>query len=136
MKMPDFAKIFSFSKKESSVIKNSALTKTLSSNPSLRKSFENNPQLFKTMSNLQKDEAVIEMMKSLEKSPSMNKLKTVLNKNPSALTQENVKKLGAAVLKPSRKIDQGTLFACGLMLVLLILVGAITIAVTTGSAFS
>ncbi|KAE8877518.1 hypothetical protein PF005_g33101 [Phytophthora fragariae] len=40
-------------------------------------------------------------MKSLDKSPSMNKLKTVLSKNPSALTEENVKKLGAAVLKPS-----------------------------------
>ncbi|KAE9289550.1 hypothetical protein PF008_g25859 [Phytophthora fragariae] len=35
MKMPDFAKIFSFSKQESSVIKNSALTKTLSSNSSV-----------------------------------------------------------------------------------------------------
>ncbi|KAE9036989.1 hypothetical protein PR003_g6782 [Phytophthora rubi] len=59
MKLTEIAKVASFSKKESSVIKNSALTKTLSSNPSLRKSFENNPQLVKTISSLQKDTAVI-----------------------------------------------------------------------------
>ncbi|KAE9038913.1 hypothetical protein PR003_g6791 [Phytophthora rubi] len=137
MKLPGIAKLNIFSKKESSAIKNlkenSALTTRLNSNPSLRKSLENNPQLVKPFENLQKDAAVMERLKTLEKSPSMNKLKTVINKNPSSLTEDSVKKLGAIVKKPSRfKMGEGT--GQGLLilgLILLVLLGAtITLAAT------
>ncbi|EGZ04463.1 hypothetical protein PHYSODRAFT_265370, partial [Phytophthora sojae] len=103
MQTPNIGKLSLFSKKEASVLKslkkNPTLTKTLSGNPSLIKPFENNPQLVKTFDTLQKDTALMTRMKSLKKSPSMDKLKTAISKNPSALTNENMEKLGAAVLK-------------------------------------
>ncbi|EGZ04473.1 hypothetical protein PHYSODRAFT_343249 [Phytophthora sojae] len=134
-------KVNSFSTKESSVVKKlkeyPTLTKTLSGNPSLLKPFENNPQLVKTFESLQKDTALMARMESLKKSPSMDKLKTVISKNPSALTEERVEKLGAAVLKKrssrlSSEDERGFLYACGTMF-LFTLGATITLALTAGS---
>ncbi|EGZ18538.1 hypothetical protein PHYSODRAFT_332306 [Phytophthora sojae] len=140
MQTPNIGKLSLFSKKEASVLKslkkNPTLTKTLSGNPSLIKPFENNPQLGKTFDTLQKDTALMTRMKSLKKSPSMDKLKTAISKNPSALTNENVEKLGAAVLKkPFSKLKSERnwrmYFACGVIFLLVLGAGA-TFAATSG----
>ncbi|KAJ8542515.1 hypothetical protein ON010_g12298 [Phytophthora cinnamomi] len=91
----------SFSKKEADVVKNlkenPALAKTLSSSPSLLKSFQNNPQVVKTVQSLQKNTALMERVETLAKSPSINNLKIASRRNPSALTERSVEKLGGAV---------------------------------------
>ncbi|OWZ24457.1 hypothetical protein PHMEG_000463 [Phytophthora megakarya] len=116
---------------------NRAVAKILSDNPALAKSLQNKPELSKSFQEVQKNPALMNRIKSFEKnSVATSRLKNVLGENPRGLTEKSVTKLGAVVNKSPRKYDdeEGVLFACGLMM-LLILGGGITIAVLAPEKF-
>lgn len=113
--------------KKPSMGKDSVFVKTLEKNPSIDKAIED-PRFIKTFESVSKDNNLVN---AVEKSSELGKLKMVLSKNPSGLTETNVKKLGSIVAKYSNKrANDGALIASGLGLLLLLISGGVAYAVT------